>query len=840
MSFAMWRLTRRAGFGLVAILSVSCSGDSGGPGAVAIATMGITPSQVSLLVGATRQLTVELRDARGTVITGRSITWISTNPSVASVSGSGLVTALTPGSTRVVAAAEGRSTDIPVDVTSPPIATIVINAPAQTLFPGQTLQLTATARDAAGNVLAGKIFAWSSSNAGVIQVSQAGVVTGVATGGATISAAAEGISGNLALSVTPAPAALIAQITPATLVEGGAGTITGSGFSATPSANIVSIDGVNATVTQATATSLQFVVPAFDCRPRRSAPVQVTVNGGPSNVLTHAVSPASFLSLAVGQQAIVAEPSDRCLQFDASNTPQRYVVGVQSVSDVVATLTPVTVSAGVPSGAITTPALPVASLRPAAPAAPVSMSQDQLRWQQHMAATSAAYERQIAFLNRLIEQTADATQAVQAAVPTIPATVREGDQIAVRFPNFSGNTCSQFTDLTVRVRRITPQAIFLEDVGNPEQLAQSVFDQAGAAFATVYAVDVDHFGAPGDLDQNQRIAILLTKEVNKLSTPPLGFVSYGDLFPTTQCAASNEGEVFYLRSSDPTGQFTAGTYTSATLVQNFTYLLAHEFAHIIQATRRRAAGANFMTSWLAEGLATAAQEVTGFQMLGLQNGANYGRTTVYSTLGGDPRNFFGFAGDWIAYFGFEFNNRTKVAATPEECSWVGSTGPGGNPGPCQFAARLVYGLPWTVIKYTIDRHLGGAANQKQYLRAFSDYRGAPGFAELQGVLGRTPSEMLAQWAAMLYIDDRYPAATAFQFLNWNIRDIAAAWQSPNADLIPRTRGFSSFTDSFAVRAGSSAYYEISGASRPATAIRFRGDGGVALPPALQVWIVRVQ
>ena len=128
---------------------------------------------------------------------------------------------------------------------------------------------------------------------------------------------------------------------------------------------------------------------------------------------------------------------------------------------------------------------------------------------------------------------------------------------------------------------------------------------------------------------------------------------------------------------------------------------------------------------------------------------------------------------------------------------------------------------------------------KQYLRAFSDYRGASGFPELQGVLGRAPSQMLAEWAAMLYIDDRYPI-NAFQLANWNLRDIAAAWQTPAADLVARQRGFADFTDNFNVRAGSTAYYEISGATRPATAIRFRSQSGASLPPFIQIWMVRVQ
>ncbi|MGH7471975.1 MAG: Ig-like domain-containing protein, partial [Longimicrobiales bacterium] len=366
MKHAAWRRASRVGFLLGSVMwAGSCKTDASGgnTGPVTVATVAITPNQVSLVVGATRQLTAELRDAQGNLLTGRNVTWNSTNPNVASVSPTGLVTALAAGTARISASADGRSTDVPVDVTSPPIVTIVITAPAQTLFPGQTLQLTATARDAANNTLPGKTFVWATSNGNVMTVNQSGLVSGVAVGNANITAAAEGITGNLALNVTPAPTIQVAQITPATLVEGQAGTITGSGFSTTAAANTVSIDGINATVTQATATSLQFTVPAFNCLPRRNAPVQVSASGGTSNVVTHPISPASFVALTVGQQVIVSDPADRCLQFNATTASERYVVGVQSVSEVVSTLSPVTVTAGVPSGAITTPALPVVSPR---------------------------------------------------------------------------------------------------------------------------------------------------------------------------------------------------------------------------------------------------------------------------------------------------------------------------------------------------------------------------------------------------------------------------------------------------------------------------------------------
>ena len=60
------------------------------------------------------------------------------------------------------------------------------------------------------------------------------------------------------------------------------------------------------------------------------------------------------------------------------------------------------------------------------------------------------------------------------------------------------------------------------------------------------------------------------------------------------------------------------------------------------------------------------------------------------------------------------------------------------------------------------------------------------------------------------------------------------------ELNARTRGFSTFADAFSVRAGSTGFYDISGANRPATSIRVRDAAGNALPQFVIVWVVRVQ
>jgi len=122
-----------------------------------------------------------------------------------------------------------------------------------------------------------------------------------------------------------------------------------------------------------------------------------------------------------------------------------------------------------------------------------------------------------------------------------------------------------------------------------------------------------------------------------------------------------------------------------------------------------------------------------------------------------------------------------------------------------------------------------------------DHSGTPGFAALETVFGETIGDMMAIWAAMLYVDDRFmdPALDIFQFMNWDLRNLEDVW-SPAARLAPRTRSFADFQDDFNVRAASNAFFDLSGAGRSATAVRVRDQNGDPLPSFFQVWIVRVE
>src|SRR2546425_3264617 len=64
---------------------------------VPVASVQVLPASASILVGQTVQLAATPKDSAGTTLTGRTVTWASSNTSVATVSSSGLVTGIVAG-----------------------------------------------------------------------------------------------------------------------------------------------------------------------------------------------------------------------------------------------------------------------------------------------------------------------------------------------------------------------------------------------------------------------------------------------------------------------------------------------------------------------------------------------------------------------------------------------------------------------------------------------------------------------------------------------------------------------------------------------------------------------
>jgi hypothetical protein len=91
----------------------------------AVASVTVAPASATLAVGQTVQLTATPRDSSGAPLVGRSVTWSSGNPAVATVSAAGLVTAAGAGATTITATSEGRSGTASVTVAASSGATVL-------------------------------------------------------------------------------------------------------------------------------------------------------------------------------------------------------------------------------------------------------------------------------------------------------------------------------------------------------------------------------------------------------------------------------------------------------------------------------------------------------------------------------------------------------------------------------------------------------------------------------------------------------------------------------------------------------------------------------------------
>ncbi len=168
---------------------------------IPVATVTMTPATVSLLTGATRQLAVVSRSAAGATLTGRPITFASGAPNIASVSATGLVTALSPGVALVLATVEGITATTTVNVALPTVATVTLSDAAPSLAVSASLQLTATPRDVNGVALVGRTVTWSSADESIAFVSSSGLVVGFKVGTVRITAFVEGVSATAIVTV---------------------------------------------------------------------------------------------------------------------------------------------------------------------------------------------------------------------------------------------------------------------------------------------------------------------------------------------------------------------------------------------------------------------------------------------------------------------------------------------------------------------------------------------------------------------------------------------------------------------------------------------------------------
>jgi hypothetical protein len=188
------------------LIACSDSGDSVSPPTRSVATVAVSPSTNGLIVGQTAALTAIAKDANGKVIDGRTVQWATDNAAIATVSTSGVVTAVAEGTTTVSATVEGKTGQAQVAVSRVPVASVRLTPSTVVIEARNARQLTAVALDAAGNVLEGRPIVWTTDAPAVASVSASGLVQALAAGYAGIRATIEDKSATAVVTVpTPEP-----------------------------------------------------------------------------------------------------------------------------------------------------------------------------------------------------------------------------------------------------------------------------------------------------------------------------------------------------------------------------------------------------------------------------------------------------------------------------------------------------------------------------------------------------------------------------------------------------------------------------------------------------------
>ena len=181
--------------------------------ASALATgIALNKTSLSLRETETAQLTATVtpEDAED-----RSVTWSSSDNSIATVNAEGVVTAIKEGTATITATTNDGSNlkaTCTVKVSIMPVASITLNITEKTLEEGETVNLTASVLPANAS---NKSLAWTSSDENVATVDANGLVTAVKEGTATITAKANdgsNVSAKCTIKVK-APVVLVEGIT---------------------------------------------------------------------------------------------------------------------------------------------------------------------------------------------------------------------------------------------------------------------------------------------------------------------------------------------------------------------------------------------------------------------------------------------------------------------------------------------------------------------------------------------------------------------------------------------------------------------------------------------------
>ena len=558
-----------------------------------------------------------------------------------------------------------------------------------------------------------------------------------------------------ALSVAEAPA-------------GATITLLGNSFSPTPDHNVVLFSGIRGRVTSASTTELEVVVPT--CLPSRS--VQVTAQLGAVKSEARAlevVGGTQTTVLAVGEVVEVADDSSfPCLRMPGLGGAS-YLVLAMSASTIGAAQHGFEVAGLIGGGSTLAQGqgVPTARAIPTDGGVP-----PQTRFE------ALLRRREAALVREGVARTRSAALRVESVVPSV------GDRRT--FQVF--NADSDFDEVTAMAEYVGSQAVLYVDetapVGGlgPDDLEDFTrqFDEV------IYPTVTDAFGGVSDLDGNQRVIILFTPTVNRL-TPKgsdglVGGFFFGiDLLP--QREGGNDAEIFYAQVPDPDGQF-SDPRPKDRVLEATPAVLAHEFQHMVHFNQRVLVleAASTEALWLSEGLAQMAEELVAREYE-LDENAHAVELFRRGNL----------------------QRARQYLLDPSDVSLLVAEGSG------SLEER---GGGWLHVLYLAAQKGGGVLGQLTRTTT-------TGTDNVTARAGVPWEELLADWWTATYVDGHEAVGIRLTYPGLDLRELLG----DDYVLLPETLGSADFTRSGSLWSSSVRYYIVVPTSQGSVTLRLGGEAG---------------
>lgn len=395
----------------------------------------------------------------------------------------------------------------------------------------------------------------------------------------------------LVLTLEAGLAPVVAQVSPATVTADEVLVITGSNFGAGTDLNEVLIDGAHARIIAATSTRLEVRVPA--CMPTRTASIIVrrgALESGTTQIHV-AAAPGAAVSPAPGEVVTITGANlVSCLRISGESAGAEYIVITQNIAASGTADVPMRLI-GLRDGISTSGAEHVAF--------PTEVVTPEHSF------TAALRERERRIFSRMRPDVVRPQQSVVSAVPEVGHR-RTFKVFVPRQPA---------ADITAVARAVGKNLVIYEDVESEGSLPQADLENVLALLDDpVYTTDLAVYGSAPDLDRNDRVVVLLTPAVNRLTRSDetsfiTGYFDPCDMVSVNECSDTNQSEILYSFVPDPDGRWGL-KHPVERVIELLPPLAAHEFAHLIHFNQRvRVANIQKQEElWLSEALAHFAED----------------------------------------------------------------------------------------------------------------------------------------------------------------------------------------------------------------------------------------